>query len=284
MGLTTRTNSGKQTGLLIAQLGNWNLRQTSDTRYKVAAIDAVNGKANYAFGVKDGRLDTHAGLDCTKLGQDHPELLKTIEEYFKAQSTPAEIKPEEDADPYGDLAISRRQKLSPEQNWRRGLLQMRRLEFEHAAVQAKGTWEAAIRMLWKGVFDAVIPQEALEKAQIWVTHRKGAVDLSALLNAEKAYYSGKFAPHSSINLEAQLDMLAGAMEFENVEEETDGRETVLQRDDSGSGESESSGNDRDQNGTVYGTTIRTGGTGEEESGSTSGSNEPGASDPLAAFR
>lgn len=251
-------NSGKQTGLLVAQFGNWNLRQTADIRYKVAAIDPVNGKANYAFGVKDGRLDTHAGLDCTKLAQEHPELLKNIEEYFKAQLVVKE-EPQsfEDADPYGDLAISRRQKLTPEQNWRRGLLMMRRVEFEHAAVQGAGVWESAIRMLWAAQFGTKIQDSDMEKARIWITHRKGAVNLRDLLNAEKDYYGGKFAPHSSVNLEAQLDMLAGQLEFENVEE-TDERSSVLRR---------SSGSD-----------------GEPEKGSASGEDEPSPEDPLAAFR
>lgn len=284
MGLT-RMNSGKQTGLLVAQFGNWNLRQTADIRYKVAAIDPVNGKANYAFGVKDGRIDTHAGLDCTKLAQEHPELLKNIEEYFKAQLV---IKEEpqsfEDADPYGDLAISRRQKLTPEQNWRRGLLLMRRMEFEHAAVHGAGIWESGIRMLWAAQFGTKILESDMEKARTWITHRKGAVNLKDLLNAEKDYYGGKFAPHSSVNLEAQLAMLAGALEFENVEEKYEAvqspeRDTGIDSREDGLGNGEGEDNERSNILQQSGGSDR-----EPEKGSASGSDEPGPEDPLAAFR
>jgi hypothetical protein len=217
----TRTNSGKQTGLFLAQLGEWNLRQTSDGRYKVAAISTVTGKANYVFGVKENRIDTHAGMDCSKLYQDRIELYKAVEEYFKAQAAPKTIDATEDEDPYGDIALSRNHKLSPEQNWRRGLLQMRRIEFERAAVQSDGTWPSAVRMLWAAMFGTKITDADLDKALVWITHRKGGVDLKELLRVEREYYAGKFAPHSSVNLEAQLDLLAGANEFENLEEDKD---------------------------------------------------------------
>lgn len=214
----TRINTGKQTGLFVATIGSWNLRQTADGRYKVAAIDPVNGKANYSFGVKDGKIDTHIGLDCTKLAEEHPELFKSIEAYFKEAMMPTQSIDTDEADPYGDLALARRRKLTPEQNWKRGLLQMRRLEFEHAAVGASSIWESAVRMLWAGCFGTKIAEPDLDKARQWITQRKGSVDVKDLLRVEQDYYAGKFAPNSSTLLEQNLDTIAGANEFENVEE------------------------------------------------------------------
>lgn len=215
----TRTNSGKQTGLLIAKIGSWNLRQTDENRYKVAAIEAINGKANYSFGVKDGHIDTHVGLDCTKLAEERPELYKSIEEYLKSTVVSEEVTVEiEETDPYGDLAISRHRKLTPEQNWKRGLLNMRRIEFEHAAVKSASIWDSAIRMLWAGIFETKISDEDLQKAKQWVVQRNGSVDLKGLLQLEQDFYAGKFAPNSCVNLEAGLNSIVGATDYENVEE------------------------------------------------------------------
>lgn len=236
MPLVTRTNHGKQTGLFVAELGNWMLRQTGADRYKLAANAPVNGKANYAFGVKETRIDTHAGLDVTKLRDERPDLYKAVEAYFKDAGKPASV--EEESDPYGDLAISRKRKLIPEQNWRRGLLQMRRIEFEHVAAQKSSIWESGVRMLWAGIFKTRITDKEAEKALHWITQRRGYVDLNMLLQIEQEYYAGKYGPHSSTRLEERLEGLAGANDFDNEEETEDGRERIIELDSRGVGERE----------------------------------------------
>lgn len=227
---SARANRGKPTGMWLAQLGAWNLYQTAEGRYKVSAIDPVNGKANYAFAVREGRIDTHAALDSTKLKMERPELRASIEEYFKtaevipssAAPSPAAVPQSDEADPYGDLAISRNRKLTPDQNWKRGLLQMRRIEFEHAAAKKPSIWESGIRMLWAGIYGTKIPDSEADRALGWVVQRQGGVDLGILLAAEQEFYAGKYAPQSCATLEAQLDMLAGSNEFQNEEEAADG--------------------------------------------------------------
>lgn len=214
----TRLNAGKQNGTFLAQLGAWNLLQTADGRYKVASIALINGKANYAFGVRaDGRLDTHLGLDCAKLSQDRPDLFKACEAYFK-EKLEADKPKDEETDPYGDLAMSRRRKLTPEQNWCRGLLQMRRIEFEHAAAKRDSVWESGVRMLWAGVFGTKIADNDLQTALHWITQRQGEVDLPALLQLEQDYYAGKFQERPCERLAEALDRQPGSSDYENVEE------------------------------------------------------------------
>jgi hypothetical protein len=218
----TRTNKGKPNGIFMAELGAWNLCQTAENRFKVYARDPVNGKANYAFGVKSGALDSHAGLDITKLRDERPELYKSVETYFKATIDPAGDAPmtqvEEEMDPYGDLALSRRRRLTPEQNWKRGLLQMRRVEMEHAAAKKESVWESAVRMLYAANFKARISDVDASKAVHWIMQRQGGVDLKSLLEIETNFYSGKYGPMSSTMLEQQLDLLAtNSLEFDNEE-------------------------------------------------------------------
>lgn len=213
-----RTNRGKPSGQYLAQLGNWNLYQTADGKYKVCAVDPVNGKANYSFAVDGQKIDTHAALDSKKLKDERPELYATIESYFKtAEVVPSSASSDQqeasdDGDPYGDLALSRRRKLTTQQNWKRGLLQMRRVDLEHLAVKKASIWESAIRMLYAGVFGAKIDDATAQQAFAWVTQHQGKVDLGVLLQIERDYYAGKYAPNSCATLESQLDLLAGRSE------------------------------------------------------------------------
>jgi hypothetical protein len=217
---TTRSNKGIPAGLFLAEIGAWNLCQTAESRMKVYARDPVNGKANYAFAIKNGAIDTHAALDAAKLRDERPELYKSIEAYLKSQvEAEAPITPaEEEADPYGDLALSRRRRLTPEQNWRRGLLQLRRTHMEHVAAKKDSVWESSVRLMYAAVFKAKISDLDAQKAIHWITQCQGEVDLAKLLQIETEYYSGKYGPTSSSTLKAQLDMLSNNNdEFENVE-------------------------------------------------------------------
>jgi hypothetical protein len=217
-----RLNRGIPSGTYLAELGNWKLYQTADGRYKVCAKDAVNGKANYAFAIDGQKIDSHAALDSAKLRNERPELYAVIEDHFRT----AEVIPsasneptqqEDEGDPYGDLAITRKRRLSPDQEWKRGLLQMRRIEMEHLAARKATTWESAVRMMWAGIFKSKIPDTVAEKAIDWITQHQGEVSLGVLLQIEQDYYAGKYAPNSCATLEAQLDMLAGT----NNEDETE---------------------------------------------------------------
>lgn len=212
-----RTNRGKPSGTFQAQLGNWNLYQTADGRFKVSAIDPVNGKANYSFAVKDGKLDAHASPDASKLRTERPELCKSVEEFFRtAEVIPSAEptgQPVDEGDPYGDLALSRRRKLSPEQNWKRELLQMRRLDLKHRAAKKTSLWDSAVRMLWAALFGTKIDDDTAAKAVAWIEQHQGDVSLSTVLQIETEYFSGKYAPNSCATMESQLDMLAGNIEF-----------------------------------------------------------------------
>lgn len=277
----SRTNAGKQTGLFIVELGNWTLRQTADGRYKVAARDPVNGKANYAFGIREGKLDTHMGLDATKLKDERPELHKAVEGYFRSL-TEQPLPMEEEADPYGDLAISRRRKLTPEQNWKRGLLQMRRLEFEHAAAKKESIWESAVRMLWAGVFKTRIPDDKAAEALLWITQRQGGVDLKMLLQVEQDYYSGRYAPNSSRALEEKLGMLAGANEFDNEEETEDGPR--VWNDNSGTADGVGPRESSQQDGDGEQAEVRRSGGSPAATGDGVYGSESAVEDPFAAFQ
>lgn len=230
MSIVKRTTAGHQTGVLLGTLGTWNIRQTGDDRYKVASIEPVNGKANYAFAVaKSGLLDGHIGLDAGLLRKERPALAKAVEAFFvqrvvlanepepSMSSAPENL---DEADPYGDLAISRKQRTTPAQEWKRGLLYMRRVEFEHAAVKRKGIWEAGVRMLWAGVFKTKISDEDAAAAIEWITKHPATIDLQELLVIEREYYSHKHRPHNSEWLSSQLDGLSinDGIEFDNLEE------------------------------------------------------------------
>ena len=221
---TTRTNKGIKAGLFLAELGAWNLSQTGEGRYKLYARDPVNGKANYAFGIKaDGAFDTHAGLDVAKLKDERPELFKTTADYFKAEAAPIVQVEEEEQDPYGDLALLRRRQLTPEQEWKRALLHMRRVALEAAAAKKDTIWEAGVRMSYAAIFKQKISDEDVVKAIHWITQRQAEVDLKSLLQILTEYYAGKFGPRKCVVLAEQLDLLANNMtEFNNEEEANNG--------------------------------------------------------------
>lgn len=217
--MITRLNKGKPEGTFLAQLGTWALYETAEGFCKVAAITPVNGKANFSFGVRDGRIDTHKGRDCTLLKQTYPELYKSVETYLKDTSAPIEpISMQAEIDPYGDLALGKKRRLTPEQHWKRGLLNMRRLDFEHAAVHRDSMWESAVRMLWAGVFGTKITEEDCQASLRWITDRQGAVDVKDLLRLEQAYYNPGSETRPSEKLEAGLNELT-RNDFENMEEE-----------------------------------------------------------------
>lgn len=217
-----RLKAGNQTGVLIATLGTWNLRKTGEDRYKLASIDAITGKANYAFAVKNGKVDSHHSLDSVKLKQERPELFKSVEDYFTGRlgSTAPEEK-EEEYDPYGQLARRRKQNLTPQQEWRRGLLHMRRQHLERAAEGKDSTWAAGVRALWWGNFKEKISDEDALAAIAYITQMTAKVNIDELLAMEREFYSGKFGPNGLAVLEDRLNQLANNVtEFEN-EEETD---------------------------------------------------------------
>lgn len=217
-----RTNKGKPQGMFLAELGAWSLYQTADGRYKVAANTPTNGKANYAFGVEGPQIDTHAGLDASKLRAERPELYKSIEKFLKSSDkevipSETDTKAQDDADPYGDLAMSRRRLLTPEQQWRRALLSMRRIELEHTAANKETVWESGVRMAWAGIFKTRIEESDARAALAWITDHAEHVSLEAILQVEQEYYGGKLGPQSCQTLEAKLDLLAGKKEEQENE-------------------------------------------------------------------
>jgi hypothetical protein len=224
---TTRTNKGKPTGEFLAEIGIWNLSKTGEGRYKLYARDPVNGKANYAFGVKNGAPDPHAALDFFKLREERPELLKSLEAYLAEEMSPiviaAAAKEEEEQDPYGDLALQRRRKLTPEQEWKRALLHMRRVALEAAAAKKDTIWESGVRMSYAAIFGQKISDADVVKAIHWITQRQAEIDLKSLLQILTDYYAGKFGPRKCVVLAEQLDLLANNMtEFNNEEEANNG--------------------------------------------------------------
>src|ERR1019366_749776 len=100
-------------GLKLTTFGDWDLYRTQNA-YKVCATSPIESKANYSFGGKDNHIDRGAAMDAKALYRDRPVLYKEIEQYFvdhnicpKAATT----------DPYGDIAISQKQLLQPDQQW-----------------------------------------------------------------------------------------------------------------------------------------------------------------------
>lgn len=271
-----RTNKGKPSGQYIGEVGHWKIYQVGDDRYKLCASEPVNGKANYGFAIDGGTFDTHAGLDIAKLRQERPELYESVEKFFKGSavipSAAPAAQPTDDADPYGDLALSRRRTLTPEQNWKRGLLHMRRIEMEHMAAKKESVWESAVRMLWAGAFKTKIDDTTAQQALAWITQHQGGVNLSTLLQIEQDYYAGKYAPNSCATLEAQLDLLAGNDE-QSKEENDNGSElgsSTAKQNDFGSGK--------------HGVRLGLFDIGREPEAASGGTVHSNAADPLADFQ
>lgn len=208
-----KLNSGRPEGLKIATIGDWDLYKTQNG-FKVCASAPIEGKANFSFGGKENKIDRAAAMDAKKLRSDRPVLYQEIEQYFLEHNTCPKT---ESTDPYGDVAISQKQLLQPEQQWKRELLRMRRIELEYAAVKGQGMWEAGIRMAHAGIFKEKIGEGELQKALAYITKRTGPISLEALLEVERDYYDERYRPHSCETLDAQLNMLAGdGGEFEDL--------------------------------------------------------------------
>lgn len=209
-----RLNKGKPAGDFIGLvIPNWTLYQTGDKTYKVCATEAVEGKANYSFGVSTDKIDSHLGLDYQALKMQRPDLFDAINAMLKtAQALKPAATEEDDGDPYGDIAMTRRRKLSKEQQFKRGMLLFRRVCLELATRNQATDWEVPVRMLHKGIFKETIEATALGRALAWISARSGPVSLELLLQVEQDYYEGKYAPNSSATLEGQLAMIAGGIE------------------------------------------------------------------------
>lgn len=208
-----RLNKGITSGKYLGRANDeWAIYQTQKDRYKVCSLQPIAGKANYSFEINKGRrIDTHAKLDAHLLKNERAELYDAIERFF-AQWIPEQETFDEttDADPYGDLALGRKQALNTDQNWKRGLLNMRRIELEHAALKHDvRTWETGVRMLHAGVYKTKISDADLKKAVAYIERRAGPINLDALLGVEQDLYAGKYRPNSCATLEVQLDLLAG---------------------------------------------------------------------------
>lgn len=186
----------------------WSLWQIED-RFKLVGTTPIEGKANLWFGVKDGSIDLSAGMDAGIVKQQRPELYTLVNEFLGGSSAPASLA--EDDDKYGDFARTRNKPLTQNQEYNRGVLNMRRAELEWAA--KPGTpprdWDIGARMLWAGVYKSKISDTELARVMAFILRRGKTVSLEALLQVERDFYSKKYAPKSFATLEAQLDLVAG---------------------------------------------------------------------------
>ncbi len=209
--MTARVNKGKPTGQYIGQVeGGWTLYNIGDSRYKICAVEPLTGKANYTFVVTDKKIDKHGGLDAMKLKKERADVYDAVNAFLDGTDTTNFATDE--ADRFGDLALSRRRKLTNWQIFHRGILSMRRIELEHAAAQKKSVWDSAVRLLWAGIFKTKITDNEAARQVTYITKRAGAVNLELLLTAEQQFYTNKYAPHSCATLAAQLDTIAGEPE------------------------------------------------------------------------
>lgn len=191
-------------------MSGWNISKVGDGRYKVYAGVPVPGTANYGFAVSNGTIDAHHALDVSKLRRERPELFAAVEAFFAG--APPEHQEVEVVDKYGDGDASRRKPYTASQEWQRGLLKFRRLELEMASRGEKGEWETAVRYLWSGTHKTMIEESTLHEALSYIVQHAQDVSVDGLLQVERAYYSGKYRPHSCETLAAQLELLAGASE------------------------------------------------------------------------
>lgn len=212
----SRLHKGIPAGTFLGEvLAGWNLYKLSESKFKLCVSEPVaSGKANYTFGMTSGKIDSHLGLDGSKLRTERADLAEAAEKFILERVAAPEAKNDQ-ADPFGDHAISRKHKLRPEQQWKRELLAYRRKELEWAAIGAlvPGTivpnWTPGVRMLFTGCFKEKITADQLVKALAYITGRDGAINLEALLKVEQDYYEGKYAPDPCSQLELQLDIIAG---------------------------------------------------------------------------
>jgi hypothetical protein len=114
--------------------------------------------------------------------------------------------------------MTRKQKLSPEQMYKRELIGFRRQFLEALSCSRSTEWETAIRYAHSGVFKEVISEERYRRDLAWVTAHRGSVSIEALRQVERDYYDGKYAPHRLSTLEGQLAMLSGLHDPQPVSE------------------------------------------------------------------
>jgi hypothetical protein len=190
----------------------WQLCRLEE-RWKVYALDTTAGGANYGFRVKDRAIDTHANVDAKKMQRERPALYASIEKFLRTYISKNDPLPDI-GDVYGDIALSRKQKLTPDQQWRRGLLLLRLRDLELLAkLERHGVWEACIDMLHQGVYKTNITARARTTALSFVTSSNAPrVNLEALTQVEQDYYSGAYHPQACAELQGQLDMLTESAE------------------------------------------------------------------------
>lgn len=197
------THEGKYLGTVLE---NWSIYETAKG-YRAASIAPIVGKANYSFAIAAGKIDKMTNMDAYKLQADRPELYAAIEVFF----TGAPVHPSAE-DEFGDLALSQGKsydQLTPVQQWKRALLDMRKYELYWAAKNDQGVWDAGIRMTYSGIFKFKIDDATYATAMQYITKRDGSVDVEALLSVVRNYHDGKYRPSSCATLEAQFDLIAG---------------------------------------------------------------------------
>ncbi len=187
-------------------LDNWRVYQVANG-YRVSAVEPTPGRANYTFGVVNGHIDKHANKDAPKIKADRPELYAAIEAFFGGTTAAAAAGPD-NGDPYGDYALTQHNPRTPEQSWRRSLLNMRVTEALYIAQKRTEPrdWEPGVRGFYSGIFGRPIDAQTLRDALEYI-RCKGDVDLGALLEAKRAYYANQTANRSEV-LESQLDLLS----------------------------------------------------------------------------
>lgn len=202
-----RKNKGNLAGTYVGTVldGHWNIYQTA-TGYRVSSVSAITGKANYSFGIKSGKFDTHSAADTYKLKEDHPEIYEAVEKFFE---TPGNTVTAVDGDPFGDYQDKK--PLSAIHHWNRMLLYMRMNELENYALgRPSPGMDAGIRMTYSGIFKFKINEEEYNRAQAYITGHAAEIDLQTLLSVLRDFFDGKYRPTSHATLEAQFNMLGGS--------------------------------------------------------------------------
>lgn len=201
-----KRNKGNHEGKYIGGVldNSWAVYETA-TGFRASSVATTLGKANYTFGIKEGKIDKHAGMDAGKLQEQRPELYEAIETLFNSP----DFRPVADpSDEFGDIAWSQRKPFSPMQEWKRALLYMRMFELEHAAKGGSGAWDAGIRMSYSAIFKFKIDDDTYAKAMHYITNH-GDVELQTLLAVLRDFYDGKYRPNSCATLDTQFNLIAG---------------------------------------------------------------------------
>lgn len=185
----------------------WRLCRLEE-KWKVYSLDVVAGSANYGFRVKNREIDKNANIDARALKLERPAVYTSIERFLRTYVSKHDPDPDI-GDVYGDIAISRKQKLTPDQLWRRGLLLLRLRDLEILAkLERHGIWEPCIEYLHQGVYKSNITAKAKAAALSFVTSDNAPrISQEALTQVEQDYYSGAYNPQACAELQGQLDML-----------------------------------------------------------------------------